>query len=387
MKKIMIKFKLYLVILIIFMVILIILNSTMIKFTKSPELKRGINLGNMFESPWGEGTIESGDNPNLFKDEYVKIIKNYGFDFVRLPVAFSIYADVEAPYKIEDGLFNKIDYVINLFLNNGLTVILDLHGYDEINFNKDPRYNPMRDPSNPQYNPSIANEVDVNVLPRINRKIDILKEKERFKGIWLQIANHYKNYEKVLLFELLNEPSVDINLYNKLIKDTISIIRNTGSNNKNRDIVVSPTWYSTEWGLLKYLDIPKNDKHIIGTFHLYNPFDFTHQGFTWAAIKDPKAKYSWEETEENTKEIKKIMNEANAWSKKTGLKVLMGEFGAGQFADMNSRVAWTNYVARLAEKNGFVWAYWDFCTQSFGFYNRSTNAYHSEIYKALFPNK
>ncbi len=385
-----VRFKSCVVILLIFMSILVMSNHIIAKSTKTPELKHGINLGGMLDSPWGEGTMEGNDNYNLFKDEYVKMIKDSGFDFVRFPVVFSVYADIEAPYKIDEELFDRTDHIIDLFLKNNIAVILDVHNYNEL-YNsvaegRDPRYNPMRDPNSNEYDTSVASEIDATLLLRINRRIDPVKEKERFKSIWSQIANHYKSYPMTLLFEFMNEPGTKFALYNELIKETIPVIRNTGSNNKNRDIVISPAWYGAEGPLLKYLEIPKNDKHIIGTFHMYEPFSFTHQGFNWTGL-DPDARSSWKETGTNTKEIKKVMNEAKAWSKKTGLKVLMGEFGTSMYADMDSRAAWTNYIARLAEKNGFAWAYWDFSSDAFGVYDRNTKTYNSKLCKALFPNK
>jgi endoglucanase len=38
----------------------------------------------------------------------------------------------------------------------------------------------------------------------------------------------------------------------------------------------------------------------------------------------------------------------------------LGEFGAYDKADMESRVRYTAYLARAAEKLGWAWAYWQF---------------------------
>ena len=48
--------------------------------------------------------------------------------------------------------------------------------------------------------------------------------------------------------------------------------------------------------------------------------------------------------------------------------MFLGEFGAFQGADMESRAQWTRFVAREAEKCGFSWAYWEFCS-GFGAYD------------------
>jgi endoglucanase len=55
------------------------------------------------------------------------------------------------------------------------------------------------------------------------------------------------------------------------------------------------------------------------------------------------------------------MEMAKAFADRTGLRVYLGEFGAGINADMASRASWARVARTEAEKRGFGWGYWDFC--------------------------
>jgi endoglucanase len=75
------------------------------------------------------------------------------------------------------------------------------------------------------------------------------------------------------------------------------------------------------------------------------------------------------------------------WSKKNNnIPLLLGEFGSYNEADMDSRVRWTSYVARSAEKRGIAWCYWEFCA-GFGIYDPVREEWRYPLLKALIPEK
>ena len=63
----------------------------------------------------------------------------------------------------------------------------------------------------------------------------------------------------------------------------------------------------------------------------------------------------------------------------------MGEFGAYEKADMQSRVNWTKFVREEAEARGISWAYWEFGA-GFGIYDRKVKAWNKDLLNALIPN-
>ncbi|MBS7624413.1 glycoside hydrolase family 5 protein [Candidatus Bathyarchaeota archaeon] len=301
---------------------------------------RGVNIGNALEAP------EEGAWGVYIKDEYFRIISEAGFNIIRIPIRWSAHAEEKSPYKINDEFFGRVDHVISKALEQNLTVIINVHHYEEI----------MLDPQG---------------------------HWERFLAIWRQISEHYKNYPKNLYFELLNEPhgALTSDLWNALLLDAVKIIRET---NPTRKIVIGPVdWNSVH--SLKNLSVP-DDENIIVTFHLYTPFEFTHQGAEWVTPSPPVGR-KWLGTEEERKQIINELDIAAQWAREHGeIPLLLGEFGAYSKADMNSRVRWTYFVAREAEKRGIAWCYWEFCA-GFGVYDPIENRWREDLLNALIPKE
>ncbi len=300
---------------------------------------RGINIGNALDAP------EEGQWGVYIKDEYFSIIKEAGFDTVRIPIRWSAHAEKDPPYKIDSSFFDRVDHVVNKALEQNLITIINIHHYEEI----------MQKP---------------------------LEHKDRFLALWRQISEHYKDYPENLYFELLNEPhgKLTSKLWNDFLKEAISIIRET---NPARKLIVGPANWNSIYGL-KDLVIPEDDENIIVTFHLYTPFEFTHQGAEWVNPSPPVGR-EWLGTEEEQEQIRDELDLAVQWSlEHNNVPLFLGEFGAYSKADMNSRVRWTYFVAREAEKRNIAWCYWEFCS-GFGAYNPKEEKWRENLLNALIP--
>lgn len=301
--------------------------------------QRGVNMGNMLEAP------NEGEWGLYVQEEYFDLIKEAGFDFVRLPVNWNGHADESVPYTIDPAFLSRIDQVLNWAMQRNLTIIVDLHGYDEMM-------------SNPWGN------------------------EERFLAIWKQIAEHYKDYPTSVLFEFLNEPNTELNaaLWNQYLVEALAVVRES---NPTRDVVIGPVnWNAYEW--LSTLDVP-NDQHLIVTFHYYLPFQFTHQGAEWVDGSSPWLGTTWDATEEQKADVTRNFDAVSDWGKRYGnVRVLLGEFGAYSKAPQDSRVLWTTFVREQAEAHGFAWAYWEFGA-GFGVYDPNVKAWREDLLKALIP--
>ena len=316
-------------------------NTTSMTTGKGTEHKmyRGINLGNALEAP------KEGQWGVIIKDEYFRIIGESGFDTVRIPIRWSAHAEDDPPYKIDDEFFRRVDWVVNKSLEQGLITIINIHHYEEI----------MQDPAG---------------------------HKMRFLALWSQISEHYRDYPENLYFELLNEPHGRLTgkVWNEILAEAIRIIR---AANPSRKIIVGPA----NWNGINGLDsliIPENDKNIIVTFHFYAPFEFTHQGAEWVHPPPPVGK-EWLGTETERRQITSLLDTAVKWSKEHGnIPLFLGEFGAYWKADMNSRVRWTYFVAREAERRGIPWCYWEFCA-GFGAYDPKERKWREPLLYALIP--
>ena len=305
-------------------------------FAANARLGRGINLGNALEAP-GEG--EWGVR---LKASYFQAIKQAGFATVRLPVKWSAHAAREAPYTIDADFAKRVDWAIDQALANGLNIIVNIHHYDEIYVRPDEH------------------------LPRLI-------------GIWRQIAARYKDRPASVYFELLNEPMDRLTeaKWNAAMPQVLAAVRET---NPTRPVIIGPgRWNSID--ALDKLELP-DDRNLIVTVHYYSPFEFTHQAASWVDGSDRWKGRRWTGSEREKAEVTAALKKAAAWGEAHHRPLFLGEFGAYQAADLESRVRWTRHVVHEAERLGLSWAYWEFCS-GFGAYDPDAEEWREELKAAL----
>lgn len=304
-----------------------------------PSLRRGVNLGDMLEAP------NEGEWGLTVQEEYFDLIKEAGFDFVRLPVRWSTHADESAPYTIDPAFFARVDEVVDWASERDLAVIVNIHHYEEMAW-------------------------------------DPWEHKDRFLGLWGQIAEHYKDYPSNVLFELLNEPNDQLNaaLWNEYLLEALNAVRET---NPTREVVIGPVnWNAYDW--ISTLDLPE-DEHVIVTFHYYLPFEFTHQGADWVGEESKNwLGTTWDAADAEKAEITRHFDLVAGWAQRKNVRILLGEFGAYSEASQDSRVRWTEFVRSEAERHGFAWAYWEFGS-GFGIYDPEAQVWREDLLKALIP--
>lgn len=333
-------------------------------------LRRGINLGNALDAPnegeWGVVLAAS---------DFVAV-KQAGFDHVRLPVRFSAHAAPSPPYAIQSEFLARVDWAIDQAIENGLSVVLDLHHYREL----------MDAPED---------------------------HRARFVGLWRQIAEHERTRPPNVAFELCNEPTGNLTAseWNGIMEEALAMVR---SSNPTRTVVLEGTSWASAQALRDTLRIPRGDGHLVGSFHMYQPILFTHQGADFMPpeyetrgvlfpgppaqplepgpnaaakgwVRDWFKRYNEEPTERNPSGPSAIadpLDMAKDFADKTRLPVYMGEFGAIDNADPKSREAWTRATRTEAERRGFGWAYWD-DGGKFKAFDRKSGAWNSGLKAAL----
>jgi hypothetical protein len=185
-----------------------------------------------------------------------------------------------------------------------------------------------------------------------------------------------------LLFEVLNEPhdALTPTLWNSYFAEALAEIRKT---NPSRKVLIGTASYG---GLSGVKDlVPPNDPNLILTVHYYDPFNFTHQGADWAGNKDKFLGTKWENLTWEREQISADFDYAIKWAKEKNIPLHVGEFGAYDKADMESRARWTNFLARYFESQGLSWAYWEF-SAGFGIYDPTTNTFKAPLVNALLKN-
>ncbi len=80
--------------------------------------------------------------------------------------------------------------------------------------------------------------------------------------------------------------------------------------------------------------------------------------------------------------ITTAFNRAATWAQQQNRPLYLGEFVAYSKADIDSRAAWTAFVARQAEERAMSWAYWEFGA-GFGVYDRVRAEWNEPLLGAL----
>ena len=312
------------------------------------ELRRGINFGDAMDAP------NEGDWGHVLSASNFRIVHEAGFDHVRVPMRFSDHTAPQPPYSIERRFMKRVDWVVDQALSNDLGVIIDVHHF-----------------------------LGMMQAPRAYEG--------RLIAIWQQIATHFKGMPRGVVYEVLNEPTdkLTAEIWNPILARTIATIR---AIDPDRTIIVEGAHWASAKDLRDTLAVPEGDPHLVASFHMYAPMYFTHQGFGWmpphfgtrgvvfpgppaqpvqptsASLAFPESRaffegYNREPAATNPggpAAIVEQMEMAAAFAKRTGLRIYLGEFGAGINADGASRARWAHTARVEAEKRGFGWGYWDF---------------------------
>ena len=266
------------------------------------QMQKGINLGNTHEPP-----TEAGWNNPKAEEYYFDLYKEAGFDVVRIPVRWDNYTAKTAPYKINDYWLNRIEQVVDWGLKRDLFIVINTHHEEWIK----------------------SDYSEIN--------------KARFDSIWSQIATRFKDKPEKLLFEIINEPyGLSRTQNDDLHARVLDIIRKT---NPARLVI----FQGHNWGgsdELLTAAIPDDD-YLIGSFHSYDPYLFGLEGQgTWGSSAD----YN---------QLDRKFKAVADWSEENNVPVFLGEFGATNKGDYNSRMRHYRAYLELSHKYGFTPVAWD----------------------------
>jgi endoglucanase len=306
-------------------------------FAQNQRLGRGVNI-------LGYDPIWRAREDARFQARHFRLLSEAGFDSVRINLHAFRHTNRGQDWILPESWFATVDWALTNALAHGLAVILDLHEFNAM----------AEDPAG---------------------------RRDQFLATWRQLATHYQSAPDGVFFEILNEPSRALTpaLWNQYLREALAIIRES---NPNRTVIVGPPFWNSI-GHLQDLELPANDRQLIVTVHYYAPMEFTHQGAPWSTHKD-KSNIHWSGTTEELKAVRQDFAKAAEWSRTNQRPIFLGEFGAYDKAPMESRVRYTDAVARTAESFGWSWAYWQF-DSDFILYDIDRDAWVRPILNALVP--
>lgn len=316
----------------------------------------GWNLGNQLEAFNGDVPSETAwGNPEITED-LLKAVKEQGFSTVRIPVSYFTKIGEAPDYTVDPDWLDRIAQVVDYVVDNDMYAIVNMHG--------DGYYT--------------INGAWLLCAEDDEAQVQI---KEKYKAVWGQVAEKFKDYDEHLIFESMNEefnndygkpdPAAyaNINDYNQIFVDTV---RETGSNNAKRWLLV-PGWNTNidytagDYGFV----IPSDSRceaegsRLMISVHYYDPYNFTIDENITSA-KTQWGKYAVEDYDNWGQEdyVDAQMKKLNDTFVSKGFPVIIGELGVQDKAFMSEdfpafRCYWAEYVVKAAKNNGCVPVYWD----------------------------
>ena len=334
----------------------------------------GWNLGNQLESVTDNVPEETNWGNPVITEKLIQSVKSAGFKSIRIPVSYFAKIDDDKDYTIDSKWLDRVQEVVDYCIKNDLYAVINIHGDG-------------------------YNTIDGSWLLCNGKNQTEIKKK--YKKVWKQIAERFKNYDEHLLFESMNEefdgsysePNKEyyqnINDYNQIFVDTV---RKTGDNNTKRWLII-PGWntnidytagdYGFKLPTDQYRDksIDKEEQRIMISVHYYSPWDFCggENGVItqWGNEADDPSKTSTTCDETYMKNQLNLMKTTFA---DKGYPVFIGEYGSiGKTSYDSENEYYRAYFARklcqLSRKNGCIPMYWDNGyngVHGFGLFDRTT---------------
>lgn len=334
----------------------------------------GWNLGNQLESVTDNVPEETNWGNPVITEKLIQSVKAAGFKSIRIPVSYFAKIDDDKDYTIDSKWLDRVQEVVDYCIKNDLYAVINIHGDG-------------------------YNTIDGSWLLCNGKNQTEIKKK--YKKVWKQIAERFKNYDEHLLFESMNEefdgsysePNKEyyqnINDYNQIFVDTV---RKTGDNNTKRWLII-PGWntnidytagdYGFKLPTDQYRDksIDKEEQRIMISVHYYSPWDFCGGEncviTQWGNEADDPSKTSTTCDETYMKNQLNLMKTTFA---DKGYPVFIGEYGSIDKTSYDSeneyyRAYFARKLCQLSRKNGCIPMYWDNGyngVHGFGLFDRTT---------------
>lgn len=258
----------------------------------------GWNLGNALD---GTNTWDSSLTPEKIETAWgnvvtteamIKEIKKTGFNTVRIPVTWwdmtgkSGTASMDAfDGTVGDEYLARVKAVVDYCIDNDMYAIINTH-HDE-DWEKD------------------------------------TSQLEKFKKLWTQIADYFKDYDEHLVFEGMNEVNFstsDAMTYNQAFVDTV---RASGSNNTDRLLICTADNNNTAKALSDSFSMPADTSNMLAvSVHYYEPSTF--------CVADTTSSWGYRETWGTSSDYTILENDFNKLKTKftdQGVGVVIGEYG------------------------------------------------------------
>lgn len=322
------------------------MSSTAVELAAKMHL--GLNIGNTFEAPGGE----TGWGSPVITEDFIKYIKQSGFNAIRLPSAWDWHhVDDRATARINQDWLKRVKEVVDYCVKNDMYVLLNIH-WD-------------------------GGWLENNCTP--NKK-DSVNAKQ--KAYWEQIATAMRDFDEHLMFASANEPNADDATRMEVLlsyhQTFVNAVRSTGGRNTYRTLVIQG---SSEYISVDAFPVDPTPNRMMYEEHNYTPFLFCGLGedVSWGNMA-----YYWGKDHQSVIEPERNFTQdpQNDWGNENahvqyfkrlkeefidkGIPILMGEYGAFRRTtpkDLDTHNDaidyWITFVTKEAKKQGIVPFWWD----------------------------
>lgn len=310
-------------------------------------IRLGWNVGNALEAIGGE---TAWGNP-MVTPELVRLVRESGFDAIRIPAAWNQYSDPKTA-KIDPAWLERVETVVRYAIDADLSVILNIH-WD-------------------------GGWLENSVTPEKRQE-----NTARQRAFWQQIATRLRDFDERLMFASGNEPNVDdasqmavLAAYHEAF---VEAVRCTGGKNAWRVLVVQGPRTDIKKTEELWTGMPMDavPDRMMAEVHFYTPYNFAlmsedqdwgNQFYYWGegnhSDTDTAHNPTWGE-EETVDELLAMMKRKFV---DRGIPVVLGEYAAmrrdnlgGEALELHlrSRAHYLEYVTRQSLANGLSPFYWD----------------------------
>lgn len=297
-----------------------------VKFAAS--LGAGWNLGNTLDSwriPEPEDTETCWGNPKTTK-ELISLLKDNGFDSVRIPVTWFQHLDDDG--NIESEWLDRVNEVVDYVIDCGMFAVLNIQHDDQDWLITD-------------------NEHERSAT-------------ETLVKLWKQIAERFAGYDEKLIFDIMNEPRVvgaetewqgtdeGRQVVNRMNSAALKVIRESGGNNAGRYVFITGYAASDLEENFTAIEIP-DDPHVMISLHYYP--GTAHR----SEFKDCEEKLTLKQKYEIYKKLRAFYETFAA----KGVGVCITECGWTDRENLANLAKRASFVVRTANRFGFYCFVWD----------------------------
>ena len=305
-------------------------------------MRVGWNLGNTLDAngdwikQYGDGSTASYETAwgqPVTKPELLKMFADAGFGAIRVPVTW--YQHMDAAGKVDEAWMARVEEVVNYVLDAGMYCVLNVHH-------------------------------DTGTEGWMKADAAIYQSTAgRFKGLWRQIAERFRDYGEKLVFEGYNE-ILDASNYwnypksasafewsNKYNQDFVNVVRESGGNNSRRNLVCVTYCAGAGADNLAGFELPADtvNGHLIAEVHSYAPYLFAFD------FDDPKQGTSVFDAAAE-KEIEWIISCLKDRFTLRGIPCIIGEYGAANKNNMTERCKQASCYVANARAAGITCFHW-----------------------------